>query len=156
MPDSRKIVKVFLASPGDLENERRTAKKVVDEFNSLWADDTGYQVELVGWEDTVSKYLTPIEGDPEADEPIGIGPFGGGLSCKIEPGDSKSFYFPFSSEIFLREPITRIGVLDTYNRKIWCRRRDLREVQKKFDEAFKPIKNLPDGKSKKGTAPKHP
>ena len=61
MADTRKIVKVFLASPGDLEGERRKAKSVVDEFNKLWADRLGYHVELVGWEDTVGGYGRPQE-----------------------------------------------------------------------------------------------
>ncbi len=52
MAVSRKIVKVFLASPGDLSDERKAAKSVVDEWNSLTADEFGYQVELIGWEDT--------------------------------------------------------------------------------------------------------
>ena len=56
---SRKVVKVFLASPGDLNAERIAAKEVVDEFNSLSADHSGYHVELVGWEDTVSVYGRP-------------------------------------------------------------------------------------------------
>ncbi len=59
MADIRKIVKVFLASPGDLQEERRAAKSVVDEFNNIWADHLGYHVELVGWEDTVSVYGRP-------------------------------------------------------------------------------------------------
>jgi hypothetical protein len=59
MADSRKVVKVFLASPGDLPDERRAAKSVVDEFNALYAEEFGYQVELVGWEDTVSVYGRP-------------------------------------------------------------------------------------------------
>ena len=59
MPDTRKIVKVFLASPSDLQEERHAAKSVVDEFNNNWADHLGYQVELVGWEDTVSVYGRP-------------------------------------------------------------------------------------------------
>jgi hypothetical protein len=61
MADTRKIVKVFLASPGDLQDERRAAKSVVDEFNKLWADKLGYHVELVGWEDTVSRFGRPQE-----------------------------------------------------------------------------------------------
>jgi hypothetical protein len=61
MADTRKIVKVFLASPGDLPDERRAANAVVDEFNKLWADALGYHVELVGWEDTVSRYGRPQE-----------------------------------------------------------------------------------------------
>jgi hypothetical protein len=61
MVDSRKIVKVFLASPGDLQDERRAAKSVIDEFNKLWADRLGYHVELFGWEDTVAGYGRPQE-----------------------------------------------------------------------------------------------
>ncbi|HZP79200.1 MAG TPA: hypothetical protein VFB45_23895 [Pseudolabrys sp.] len=50
---------MFLASPGDLQGERRIARVVVDEFNKLWADELGYHVELVGWEDTVSVWGRP-------------------------------------------------------------------------------------------------
>lgn len=57
--DSRRVVRVFLASPGDLTDERRAAKSVAEEFNQLWAEQLGYQVELVGWEDTVSVYGRP-------------------------------------------------------------------------------------------------
>ena len=59
MADNRKVVKVFLASPGDLRDERRAAKAVVDELNAEYAEAFGYQVELVGWEDTVSVYGRP-------------------------------------------------------------------------------------------------
>lgn len=59
MPITRKLVKVFLASPGDLSDERRAAKAIVDEFNADLAGPLGYQVELVGWEDTVSTYGRP-------------------------------------------------------------------------------------------------
>jgi hypothetical protein len=59
MPDTRKIIRVFLASPGDLREERRAARDVVEEFNKLWADSLGYQVELIGWEDTLSQYGRP-------------------------------------------------------------------------------------------------
>jgi Domain of unknown function (DUF4062) len=59
MPSTRKLVRVFLASPGDLPDERHAAKAVVDDFNATWADEFGYQVELVGWEDTVSGYGRP-------------------------------------------------------------------------------------------------
>jgi hypothetical protein len=56
---SRRIIKVFLASPGDLGQERKVAFSVVNEFNQIWADHFGYQVDLVGWEDTVSAYGRP-------------------------------------------------------------------------------------------------
>jgi hypothetical protein len=61
MAASRKLVKVFLASPGDLTDERRAAKHVVDTFNKQWADHLGIHVELVGWEDTVSRFGRPQE-----------------------------------------------------------------------------------------------
>lgn len=59
MTEVRRVVKIFLASPGDLSEERRTAKAVADEFNALLADEFGYQVELVGWEDTISEAGRP-------------------------------------------------------------------------------------------------
>src|SRR5207302_97562 len=59
MADTRKILKVFLASPGDLKEERRAAKGAIDEINSLVANSFGYHVELVGWEDTVSRFGRP-------------------------------------------------------------------------------------------------
>jgi hypothetical protein len=51
----RKIVKVFLGSPGDLEEERKAAKVIVDEENANHANELGYHIDLVGWEDTVSQ-----------------------------------------------------------------------------------------------------
>lgn len=59
MTNNRRVVKIFLASPGDLSEERKIAKAVVDEINEIHAEDYGYQVELVGWEDTVSVYGRP-------------------------------------------------------------------------------------------------
>lgn len=61
MARTRRFIKVFLASPGDLTDERKVAKVIVDEFNSQLADALGYQVELVGWEDTL-----PGIGRPQA------------------------------------------------------------------------------------------
>ncbi|ANG97749.1 hypothetical protein A8A54_15420 [Brucella pseudogrignonensis] len=55
MKSNRTIIKVFLASPGDLKEERTTAKRVVDEENRNHAYSRGYQIELVGWEDTVAQ-----------------------------------------------------------------------------------------------------
>lgn len=61
MAGTRRFIKVFLASPGDLAEERKVAKVIIDEFNSQLADALGYQVELVGWEDTL-----PGVGRPQA------------------------------------------------------------------------------------------
>ncbi|MCZ7859760.1 DUF4062 domain-containing protein [Agrobacterium salinitolerans] len=51
----RRIIKVFLASPGDLGDERRAAKAIVEEENKNHAFNAGYQIDLVGWEDTVAQ-----------------------------------------------------------------------------------------------------
>lgn len=61
MAGTRRFVKIFLASPGDLADERKAAKAIVDEFNNQLAESFGYQVELVGWEDTL-----PGVGRPQA------------------------------------------------------------------------------------------
>lgn len=45
----RKIIKVFLSSPGDLEVERRAAKFIVNEENANHANVLGFHIHLVGW-----------------------------------------------------------------------------------------------------------
>ncbi len=61
MANNRKVVQIFLASPGDLQEERQAAKAAVDVFNKRWADWFGIQVELVGWEDTFKRFGRPQE-----------------------------------------------------------------------------------------------
>lgn len=56
---NRKVIGLFLASPGDLKEERRAAKIVCDEFNSLYAGAFGYQFELLGWENTSASWGRP-------------------------------------------------------------------------------------------------
>jgi hypothetical protein len=52
MASYRRLLNVFLASPGDLESERRAAKEVVDEV-AMTARELGIALELLGWEDTL-------------------------------------------------------------------------------------------------------
>ena len=59
MSSTRKILRAFLASPGDLQEERKAVHGVVTEFNKSWADALGYQIELLGWEDTVAGFGRP-------------------------------------------------------------------------------------------------
>jgi hypothetical protein len=59
LAESRKIVRVFLGSPGDLGEERRAAKAVVDEINEIIANRLGYLVELVRWENVVASFGRP-------------------------------------------------------------------------------------------------
>ena len=53
------ILRTFLASPGDLREERQAVRDAVDEFNDSWADELGYQIELLGWEDTTAGFGRP-------------------------------------------------------------------------------------------------
>jgi hypothetical protein len=58
---NRKVVSFFLASPGDLIAERKIAKQVADELNSMLSLKFNIHIELVGWEDTVSSAGRPQE-----------------------------------------------------------------------------------------------
>ena len=59
MPSSRKNLRTFLASPGDLQKEREAIRAVIEDFNLSLADEFGYQIELRGWEDTVARFGRP-------------------------------------------------------------------------------------------------
>jgi hypothetical protein len=61
MTETLRLVRVFLASPGDLPDERRLASEAVDEINKGIAPFLGFRVELKGWEDTL-----PGTGRPQA------------------------------------------------------------------------------------------
>ena len=51
MSDTRKILRAFLASPSDLPEERKAVRSAIDEINETLADEFGYQIELIGWEE---------------------------------------------------------------------------------------------------------
>jgi hypothetical protein len=80
--------------------------------------------------------LNPIHGDPADPNPVGIGPFGGGLPAKIDAGETKSFYFPYTKDGFLQEDLVRVGINDTYHRIIWCRLGDMRNVYQSYHKDF--------------------
>src|ERR1700741_876060 len=46
----RRILRTFLASPGDVANEREIVNNVVAELNLVWGEFLGVQLELVRWE----------------------------------------------------------------------------------------------------------
>jgi hypothetical protein len=55
------ILYVFLASPGDLVEERHVARSVVDELNHSLSRELGWRIELMGWEDTLPGSRRPQE-----------------------------------------------------------------------------------------------
>jgi Domain of unknown function (DUF4062) len=50
MPESVNKLKVFVASPSDVADERRRLEGVVKEINLTWGKRMGIYLELVGWE----------------------------------------------------------------------------------------------------------
>jgi len=59
MTETFRLIRVFLASPGDLPEERRLAKDAVDEINKQIAPLLGFRVELMAWEETLPGYGRP-------------------------------------------------------------------------------------------------
>ena len=51
-----KVVKVFIGSPGGLDDERQAAKRIVDEINQSHSEHWGCQIKLVAWEATLPGY----------------------------------------------------------------------------------------------------
>lgn len=54
------LKKIFIASPGDLNNERNIFKDVLAEVNLIKANPLGYHLSPLGWEDTL-----PGKGRPQ-------------------------------------------------------------------------------------------
>jgi Domain of unknown function (DUF4062) len=54
-----KTINLFLASPGDLGEERRCAKRAVEEVNLSVGRQINWRVELFGWEDTMPGFYRP-------------------------------------------------------------------------------------------------
>jgi len=59
-PEYRRIVKVFIASPSDLNEERTKFPDIITEVNRIKANSKKIQLEPVGWEDTL-----PGKGRPQ-------------------------------------------------------------------------------------------
>lgn len=80
--------------------------------------------------------LNPIHGDPTHPQPTSLGPFSASLPLRIDAGDTKTFYFPYSEDTFLKDDICRVGVNDTYHRNTWCSRSDVRKVNAAYRKDF--------------------
>ncbi len=143
MADSRKLVNIFLASPGDLSDERRIAKTVADEVNTIFANAFGYQVELIGWEDTVSVFGRPqatINRDLERCElfigmvwkkwgtpPDTTGAYASGFEEEFELSVARraregrpeiSLFFKNIDEQFMRDPGDQLQKVIAFKKKI--------------------------------------
>lgn len=50
MPEPQTILKIFVASPQDVTEEREVLEDVVHELNGTWADTLGIRLDVVRWE----------------------------------------------------------------------------------------------------------
>lgn len=55
----RNILSVFVASPSDLSAERKALRGVIERFNKINGRRIGWQIELLGWEDTLASFSRP-------------------------------------------------------------------------------------------------
>lgn len=56
---TKRVLTIFLASPGDLDEERRAARTVVDELNRIFRGTLDWQIDLLGWEDALPGAARP-------------------------------------------------------------------------------------------------
>lgn len=61
MGQQLKLYRVFIATPGDLVEERRALREVVEKINSIYSKETDWRIELLGWEDTLPGAGRPQE-----------------------------------------------------------------------------------------------
>jgi hypothetical protein len=54
-----RVLNIFLASPGDLVEERKIARLVVEELNNSIGRPLGWRIELYGWEDSPIGIVRP-------------------------------------------------------------------------------------------------
>lgn len=60
-PLARRVISAFIASPGDLADERKKAREVVEELNRSLGRAFNIFVDLIGWEDTLPGAGRPQE-----------------------------------------------------------------------------------------------
>ncbi|MDT8894313.1 hypothetical protein RSO41_06555 [Halomonas sp. I1] len=95
MPRNETILNVFLASPGDVSEEREALESIVHELNKSWSRTLGVRFELVRWETDVypgfgddPQDVINHQIDSEYDVFIGI--FWGRIGTKTPRSDSGS------------------------------------------------------------------
>jgi hypothetical protein len=50
MPKTITLLRVFIASPGDVDDERQVVKKVIEELNISFSNSNNLKLEVIGWE----------------------------------------------------------------------------------------------------------
>lgn len=76
MPNTSTRLRVFLASPGDVSEERERVAEVIDEINRLHGEDEGFHLNLIRWE---------TDSRPQLGRPQGV------LNEQLRPEDTDIF-----------------------------------------------------------------
>jgi hypothetical protein len=58
---TRSVLRIFIASPNDLTEERHALRRVVEELNQSVGHPLNWTIELLGWEDTLPGFTRPQE-----------------------------------------------------------------------------------------------
>jgi hypothetical protein len=58
------VIRVFIASPSDLSEERRLFPEILDQINDIKAASLNYQLEPLGWEDALPGWGRPVKRPP--------------------------------------------------------------------------------------------
>ncbi len=95
-----------------------------------------YKQKAHWWARTTVGTLNPIHGDPINQQLTSLGPFSSGLPTKIDAADTKTFYFPYAKDCFLRDGLHRVGINDTFQRNTWCRGRDMHKANRAYRRDF--------------------
>ena len=71
MQEKLRLIRVFIGSPGGLEEERQAAHAVVKEINQHNSDHWGSLFKLMGWEEAIPGDLSPKFPPPHG-ESLGL------------------------------------------------------------------------------------
>jgi hypothetical protein len=66
-------------------------------------------------------------------------PFAAGLPKTLDVGESFSIYFPYTGKTFLAEDLRKIGFTDTFNKRHWASRKELKHVLAKYKKELGPM-----------------
>jgi len=73
--------------------------------------------------------------------------FGSRLPAKLARGDSAEVYLPYTAQCILKEPITHVGLRDSYGRTHWAPKKQLRNCRAEWRKEFLEAKETPLGPS---------
>lgn len=81
--------------------------------------------------------LNPL--GPDLNPHHATGPYAGVLPKHLAVGEEFMLYFPYISDMFMRDPLEAVGVHDSFRRIHWAPKRDSLKVIEQFNRDFPQI-----------------